>query len=95
MDGHLNQVPEAIAEYEKALKIDPNFFEANLTYGRLLLQLGHPDTALPKLTRAAEVNPEASEAHQFLAEAYDKLGQTQNALQERAKAAQLRSQSQR
>ena len=79
-------VPEAIAEYEKALEIDPDYFDANLTYGRLLLQMGHPDTALPKLSQAVKVNPESPDAHWFLAEAYEQLGQAEDANRERAKA---------
>ncbi|MGA7292125.1 MAG: sulfatase-like hydrolase/transferase [Terriglobales bacterium] len=89
---HLKQVPEATKEYEKTLELDPNHFEANLTYGRLLLLEGHPDTALPKLTRAVKVNPDSAEAHGFLAVAYQRLGQIQNAERERAKAEQLQSQ---
>jgi superkiller protein 3 len=89
---HLKHVPEAITEYEKALAIDPNYFDANFTYGRLLLIEGHADAALPKLSRAAKVNPKSAEAHMSLSTAYEKLGQTANASVERAKAAQLKSQ---
>ncbi|MGB6383664.1 MAG: sulfatase-like hydrolase/transferase [Terriglobales bacterium] len=84
--GHLMRVPEAIAEYKKALEIDPDYFDANLTYGRLLLQMGHPNTALPKLSQAVKVNPESPAAHWFLAEAYQQLGQAEDANRERAKA---------
>jgi Tfp pilus assembly protein PilF len=58
----------------------------------MLLQLGHPEAALPKLSRAAKVNPESAEAHRFLADAYQQLGQTENANQERDKAARLKTQ---
>ena len=75
-----------------AIELDPNHFEANLTYGRLLLLEGHPESALPKLNRAVEVDPESSEAHGFLAVAYQRLGKLQDAERERARAAQLRAQ---
>jgi Tfp pilus assembly protein PilF len=88
---HLRQVPEASAEYEKSLEIDPDYMEANLTYGRLLLSEGQNDAALAKLSRAVKIAPDSAEAHGFLAEAYEKLGQAQNASEERAKAAQLKA----
>ena len=89
---HLKQVPEASVEFEKALEIDPDYFEANLTYGRLLLSEGQTDAAVAKLTRAVKIAPDSADAHAFLAEAYDKLGQAQNASEERMKAARLKAQ---
>jgi choline-sulfatase len=88
---HLKQVPEATKEYEKTLELDPNHFQANLMYGRLLLLDGHPEAALPRLGQAVKLDPESAEAHGFLAVAYQRLGQTENAERERAKAAQLRA----
>ncbi len=92
VNTRLKNVPEASREYEKALELDPNHFQANLRYGRLLFLEGHPDAALPRLSRAAQVNPDSAEAHAFLADAYQKLGQTENAQRERAKATELRTQ---
>jgi arylsulfatase A-like enzyme/Flp pilus assembly protein TadD len=89
---HLKEMPEASKEYEKTLELDPDHFQANLTYGRLLLLEGHPDSALPRLSQAVKVDPESEEAHGFLAVAYQKLGQVQDAERERAKAAQLKAQ---
>jgi arylsulfatase A-like enzyme/Flp pilus assembly protein TadD len=88
----LKQVPEATKEYEKVLELDPDHFQANLRYGRLLFLEGHPEAALVKLTRAAKVDPNSAEAHSFLADAYQQLGQTENASRERTKAAQLKTQ---
>jgi arylsulfatase A-like enzyme/Flp pilus assembly protein TadD len=85
----LKYLPEAAGEYEKALEIDPDYFQANLTYGRLLLREGHPEAALPRLSRAAKVDPQSADAHKFLADAYQRLGQTQNAERERAEADRL------
>jgi arylsulfatase A-like enzyme len=80
----LQQMPEAMKEYEKTLELDPNHFDANLTYGRLLFLQGHPDAALAKLIRAVKVKPESPEAHLALADVYDELGQTVKAGSERA-----------
>jgi arylsulfatase A-like enzyme/Flp pilus assembly protein TadD len=88
----LKQVPEASTQYEKALELDPDHFQANLRYGRLLFLEGHPEAALPKLSRAAKVDPNSAEAHAFLADAYQQLGQAENASRERTKAAQLKTQ---
>jgi len=88
---HLKNLPDAIEEYEKTLQIDPDNFQANLIYGRLVLLEGHPETALPKLSHAATLEPESEEAHNFLAVAYQRLGQAENAERERAKAIQLRN----
>jgi len=88
----LKQLPQAAKEYEKALELEPDDLEANLTYGRMLLAGGNAEAALPRLARAAKVAPRSVEAHTLLAEAYDKLGQVQNATEERNKASQLKSQ---
>ena len=87
----LKQVPEASTQYEKALELDPDHFQANLRYGRLLFLEGHPEAALPKLSRAAKVDPNSAEAHAFLADAYQQLGQAENASRERTKASQLKT----
>jgi arylsulfatase A-like enzyme/Flp pilus assembly protein TadD len=88
----LKHIPEATAEFENSLKIEPDHFLANLKYGEMLFREGDAAAALPKLTRAAKVDPKSAEAHAFLADVYQQLGQPQNASRERAKAAQLKSQ---
>lgn len=90
--NRLKRLPEATREYEKALELDPDHFQANLRYGRLLFLEGHPEVALPKLSRAVKVDPESAEAHAFLADAYQQLGQAENADRERTRAAQLQAQ---
>jgi tetratricopeptide (TPR) repeat protein len=85
-------IPEATAEFENSLKIDPDHFLANLKYGEMLFREGDPAAALPKLIRAAKVDPKSAEAHRFLADTYQQLGHAQNASRERAKAAELKSQ---
>jgi arylsulfatase A-like enzyme/Tfp pilus assembly protein PilF len=88
----LKHIPEATAEFESSLKIDPDHFLANLKYGEMLFREGDAAGALPKLSRAAKVDPKSAEAHAFLADAYQQLGQAQNASRERAKADQLKAQ---
>jgi predicted Zn-dependent protease len=88
----LKHIPEATAEFESSLKIDPDHFLANLKYGEMLFREGDAAGALPKLSRAAKADPKSAEAHAFLADAYQQLGQAQNASRERTKAAQLKGQ---
>ena len=90
---HLKHVPEATAELESSLRIDPDHFAANLKYGEMLLIEGHPNDALPKLSRAVKLDPESAEAHRYLADTYEQLGQAQEATRERAKAAELKNQA--
>jgi arylsulfatase A-like enzyme/Tfp pilus assembly protein PilF len=86
----LKHIPEATAEFENSLKIEPDHFLTNLKYGEMLLRLGQPEAALPKLVQAAKTDAESAEAHAALADAYQQLGQEQNATRERATASRLK-----
>ena len=86
----LKHIPEAAAEFESSLKIDPDHFLTNLKYGEMLFWEGDAAGALRKLSRAVKVDPKSAEAHAFLADAYQQLGQAQNATRERAMAARLK-----
>jgi predicted Zn-dependent protease len=88
----LKHIPEATAEFENSLKIEPDHFLTNLKYGEMLSRVGDAKGALPKLVRAAKMDPKSAEAHAFLADVYQELGQAQNASRERAKAEELKSQ---
>jgi len=85
----LGHIPEATAEFENTLKIEPDHFLANLAYGEMLFRKGDPAAALPKLSRAANLDPNSAEVHAFLADTYQQLGQEENANRERTKADQL------
>ncbi len=85
----LKHVPEATSEFDKALELDGNHFQANLKYGELLLLEGKAADALPKLRRAVKAEPNSAEAHAFLGRTYEALGQKQNADREKARASRL------
>ena len=70
---------------------NPDHYRANLLLGRLLFLNGKYVEALAYLEKAAQVQPDSSEAHAFLADDYDKLGRGADAARERASAAQLKS----
>ena len=86
---------EASVEYEKALEIDPDYFEANLTYARLppRARTPEPTRLFPKLIRAVKATPDSEQAHRSLADAYQRLGQTENAAREEAAIAVLKDHS--
>ncbi|MGA3091700.1 MAG: sulfatase-like hydrolase/transferase [Terriglobales bacterium] len=84
-----NRLPEAIKEYNQVLETNPDDYIANLLLGRVLLLSGEAAAALPKLKKAAILQPKAPEPHQFLSNAYLKLGQDADAAQEQIEARQL------
>jgi predicted Zn-dependent protease len=86
-----DRLPEALANLDVTLQLDPDHYRANLLRGRILSLQGDSAGALPNLEKAAIVEPKSVEAHQFLSEAYAKLGQEENAAREQAAAQRLRS----
>jgi predicted Zn-dependent protease len=82
-------MPDAVKQCEKVLEFDPNHYPTNLMLGRILLLSGDAEAALPKLTEAAALQPNAPEPHMLLADAYDRLGRKADAARERAEAKRL------
>jgi tetratricopeptide (TPR) repeat protein len=67
----------ALEAYEQAIRSDPQFGEAYLNAGILLLKLGRVPQALKNLNSAVETNPKSAEAHYHRARA--RLEQTERA----------------
>jgi arylsulfatase A-like enzyme/Flp pilus assembly protein TadD len=88
-DVQAGRIPEAIKECEKVLESDPNDYGTNLLLGRVLVSTGDPRAALPKLKKAAALEPKAPEPHKFLAEAYTQLGQRTDVAREQAAVKRL------
>jgi arylsulfatase A-like enzyme/Tfp pilus assembly protein PilF len=84
-----NRVPETIRECQTVLKFLPDHFGSYLILGRFLEISGDFEQAVPKLKKAAALQPKAPEPHMFLAEAFDRLGQQEAAARERAVAKRL------
>src|SRR5271165_4851418 len=57
------QVDDAIAQYEKAVEVFPNYVAAHYNLGNALLQKGELDKALAQYKRAVEIDPNDAEAH--------------------------------
>jgi choline-sulfatase len=89
--ARIDRVPEAMAELDTTLKLNPDHYRANLLRGRILSLQNVPDQALPNLQKAVEVEPASVEAHLFLGEAYAQLGRLADANRERGEADRLRA----
>jgi arylsulfatase A-like enzyme/Flp pilus assembly protein TadD len=87
--ARIDRVPEAMTELDTTLGLSPDHYRANLLRGRILSLQGNPLGALDNLEKAAQVQPDSSEAHSFLADAYQQLGRVADAERERAAARNL------
>lgn len=65
---------EAEAEFELALKLDPNSFDAHFLYARPAFELGRMVRAAELLERASEINPSEYRAPALLIQMYRSLG---------------------
>src|SRR6202011_1938272 len=83
---------EAEAEFQNALRLDPNNFPANLLLGRMFVMQQNAADALPYLQKAANLHSDAIDPHRILADAYTQLGRPADAGQELMKAERIRSQ---
>jgi Flp pilus assembly protein TadD len=82
-------VPETIKECQTVLEFMPDHFGSYLILGRFLELSGDFEGAIPKLKKAAALEPQAPEPHMFLADAYAQLGREADAARERAAAKRL------
>ena len=74
--------PGAIAEFQAAIKLQPNYPEALNYLGAGLIAVGHPDQAIPKLQQAVLLAPALSSAHFNLAIALENNNKLPEAEQE-------------
>jgi len=88
--ARIDRVPDAMALLLTVLEQNPEHYRANLLMGRLLTLKGQVDLAVPHLEKAAQLQPDSSEAHAFLADAYQRLGRSADAQRERARAEALK-----
>jgi len=71
-DGRL---ADAYAWYKKMLEVFPDDSDALVNYGLLAAKLGHPgEESIDAWQKAAEADPDNTEAHLYLAEAADQSG---------------------
>jgi arylsulfatase A-like enzyme/Flp pilus assembly protein TadD len=84
-----NRLQEAIAECEIVAQTNPNNYEALLLEGRLLVKAKQPEVALPRLEKAALLQPKRPEPRAYLADAFEQLGRKTESERERAAAHHL------
>ena len=80
---------EAIAQYQKALEINPNDAEAHYNLGIALLQKGQVDEAMVQFQKALEINPNYAEAHNNLGLVLFQKGQVDEAIAQYQKALEI------
>jgi arylsulfatase A-like enzyme/Tfp pilus assembly protein PilF len=88
---HSGRIPDAIKNYQTTLRLNPNNYNANLMFGRLLGMHDDASKALPYLQKAVKLQPQSPDAHKFLANVYTELGQEENARSELAEAQRLKA----
>jgi len=72
--GALNQAPEAVAHFERAIAIDSSDDASHYFYGRWLYQSGKIPAAIEQLQTAVALNPSHLPARELLAQAYVAAG---------------------
>ncbi len=83
-------VDEAIAHFQKALQIKPDYAEAHNNLGDALLQKGSVDEAIAHCQRALQIKPDFAEAHNNLGDALFQKGSVDEAIAHFQKALQIK-----
>jgi tetratricopeptide (TPR) repeat protein len=85
-----NRVPEAMGEFEAALRIRPDYAEADVNLGNALALSGRPDEAAAHLRDAIRLNPRLSAPHSSLGNLLLDSGQLEPAIAEFEEAIRIR-----
>ena len=80
------QIDEAIAHYQRAVEIKPNYAEAHLNLGALLAGRGELDAATDHYHKALEFKPDFADAHTNLGNVLARRGQVDEAVAEYRRA---------
>jgi tetratricopeptide (TPR) repeat protein len=83
------QVDAAIAQYEKALEISPDFARAHNNLGSALASRGQVDAAIVQYEKALEIKPDLAQAHNNLGNALASRGQVDAAIARYEKALEI------
>jgi tetratricopeptide (TPR) repeat protein len=70
--GAAGEPAKAADEFAAAVRVDPDYAPAQYNLGVTLLDSGHPQEAIPHLTKALAAPRHRAEAHLFLAEAFER-----------------------
>jgi protein O-mannosyl-transferase len=86
---HEGDIKTAVADFDKALALRPNYPEAYFNLGRAFLTNNQPDVAADCFQRALALDPGVAEIHNKLAGALAQLGRPAEALAQYAEAMRL------
>ena len=84
------RVDEAIAEYQEALQINPDYGDAHINLGSALLQAARLDEAIAQLQKALQIKPNYAAAHYNLGVALRQKGRVDEAIAQLQKALQIK-----
>ena len=84
------QLPEAIGQYQEALRLQPDFAEVDINLGLALAASGQPRQAIAYYREALRLNPAQPEAHNNLCIILRKTGHLREAIAEGEAALRLR-----
>jgi protein O-mannosyl-transferase len=85
----LGRTDEAIAKFQKALQINPNYALGHNNLGNAFLQIGRVDESLAHLRRALEIDPKYAVAHNNLGNTYLQMGRMPDAIDQYKKASEI------
>ncbi len=81
---------EAIAQYQKALEINPDYADAHYNLGNILCQKGRVDEAIAHYQKALQINPDDAEVHNNLGLALLQKGNVDEAIAQYQKALEIK-----
>jgi tetratricopeptide (TPR) repeat protein len=81
---------EAIVYYFKALRIEPNYWDAHYNLGNALDKKGRTNDAIKHYLEVLQIKPDHEKAHNNLGIALDKQGRTDDAIEHYLEALQIR-----
>jgi serine/threonine protein kinase/tetratricopeptide (TPR) repeat protein len=76
-------------EFQRAISLNPNHFDAHYEYGAMLIRLKRLDEAEAELQNAARIDPLSYRVHAMLATVYQLRGETEKAEEHRKKRNEL------
>jgi tetratricopeptide (TPR) repeat protein len=86
----VGRAPEAIIEYEQAVRIKPDYVEAQYNLGLTLLEGGRAPEALEHFQQAIRIKPDFADAHLNLGVALEQLGRNADAIPQFEQALRIR-----
>jgi tetratricopeptide (TPR) repeat protein len=88
--AYMGRVPEAIAQFERALQIKPDYAEAHYNLGITLGRTGKLSEAIAQFERALQIKPDYAEAHYNLGIALGRTGKLSEAIAQFEQALQIK-----